>query len=473
MSDVVARHTKRCQLFIWAVNLTTLAALVTGQIHDARSAIFEQTNNGQMIEVAGGVFGSTPPGVNPDFRRSVSPEASADGGKVAGNRRHPARAAPSAGAARRNAKAPRALRTVMTTRRTLPAPRNLSKNLSARQLQMRALAAHVARRYARHRGVRKVRMSEDAFVRLFTTMIHRESGFNPRAVSPVGARGLGQLMPRTARQLGVRNSFSARENLEGAATYLTGMLDKFGSVELALAAYNAGPHAVTKYGGIPPYRETRQYVSDISHGTRHAPRSAYAYSGFGERKSLRTLASGRGAFEPLADAVRSQRSAPAAVRSFDTVLRTDKRSVGWQSGRTRATASATSPNKYLFDALRELFSGRPASGQPVSAARTVAQVQAMPQAKRLRAQKQAKQLAAKRMAKARQASAYPKAKATARGRANASAKAAARELNKARAAARELTNAKSKATSHGRAKDGAARGGKKGNGSARGGKKAR
>jgi soluble lytic murein transglycosylase-like protein len=139
---------------------------------------------------------------------------------------------------------------------------------------MRQLAANVARTYAEAPGVTRARLDRDTFVDLFTTMIHRESNFNPRAVSSTGAGGLGQLMPATARELGVCNVFSAQENLEGAARYLTSMLDKFGSPELALAAYNAGPAAVQKYGGVPPYHETYQYIADIFNGVRRAP-SAY------------------------------------------------------------------------------------------------------------------------------------------------------------------------------------------------------
>jgi soluble lytic murein transglycosylase-like protein len=91
-----------------------------------------------------------------------------------------------------------------------------------------------------------------------------ESGFDSRAVSPKGARGLMQLMPGTARQLGVRDVFDPAENLMAGARYLRKMLDEFdGDLNLALAAYNAGPEAVRRHGGVPNYRETKDYVSRV------------------------------------------------------------------------------------------------------------------------------------------------------------------------------------------------------------------
>jgi hypothetical protein len=91
-----------------------------------------------------------------------------------------------------------------------------------------------------------------------------ESAFDHLAVSSKGARGLMQLMPDTARRMGVSDAFDARQNIFGGVRYLRLMLDTFGGdVRLAAAAYNAGPNAVTRYGGVPPYRETRGYVQKI------------------------------------------------------------------------------------------------------------------------------------------------------------------------------------------------------------------
>ena len=100
--------------------------------------------------------------------------------------------------------------------------------------------------------------------RLLVAVARRESRFNPNAVSPVGACGIMQLMPATARYLGINNIFDARQNVFGGARYLRTLLDTFhGDLDLTLAAYNAGPGAVQKYNGVPPFRETRNYVSSI------------------------------------------------------------------------------------------------------------------------------------------------------------------------------------------------------------------
>ncbi len=99
-------------------------------------------------------------------------------------------------------------------------------------------------------------------VNLFYRLVRQESGWNPNAVSSKGAIGLGQLMPVTAQRLGV-DPRDAGENLEGSARYLSQQYRRFGSWRLALAAYNAGPEAVEKYSGIPPYRETENYVRAI------------------------------------------------------------------------------------------------------------------------------------------------------------------------------------------------------------------
>ena len=100
--------------------------------------------------------------------------------------------------------------------------------------------------------------------RLIVAVARRESRFNASAVSPVGACGVMQLMPATARYLGVKNVFDARESVFAGAKYLRSLLDTFhGDLDLTLAAYNAGPGAVQKYNGVPPFRETRAYISSI------------------------------------------------------------------------------------------------------------------------------------------------------------------------------------------------------------------
>ncbi|HEY3054453.1 MAG TPA: lytic transglycosylase domain-containing protein [Thermoanaerobaculia bacterium] len=97
--------------------------------------------------------------------------------------------------------------------------------------------------------------------RLVAAICRRESAFNPNAVSRVGAGGIMQLMPATARYLGVSDVFDARQNVFAGTRYLRTLLDAFnGDMDLAVAAYNAGPGAVRKYNGIPPYAETRAYV---------------------------------------------------------------------------------------------------------------------------------------------------------------------------------------------------------------------
>lgn len=247
--------------------IVALAWLATGSAETAHSAVFEQLISGTVIPMGGGLTDKS------TLQEPVDDEHGepfiAHVSTLLPTRGSPQRGSvieddPVAGLSVPDA-ALRKLITDVRNRTSLPKPRALSVELSSEQLRMRRLAIDVGTRFANAPGVSRAALDRKAFVALFATMIHRESNFNPRAISPAGARGLGQLMPATARALGVCDVFSPRENLEGAATYLTSMLEQFGSPAMALAAYNAGPGAVARHRGIPPYRETRQYVADIIH----------------------------------------------------------------------------------------------------------------------------------------------------------------------------------------------------------------
>jgi len=103
---------------------------------------------------------------------------------------------------------------------------------------------------------------------LVEALVRVESNYDPFAVSPKGAMGLMQLMPRTAERFQVTNAFDPRQNLEGGTRYLSELLTRYGEARLALAAYNAGEQAVDRYQGVPPYHETRQYVGRILESLR-------------------------------------------------------------------------------------------------------------------------------------------------------------------------------------------------------------
>lgn len=112
--------------------------------------------------------------------------------------------------------------------------------------------------------IEKISAKYDVDAALVKAVIKAESNFNPKAVSSAGAQGLMQLMPSTAAGLGVMDAFDPEQNVDGGVRFLCDLLKRYsGSVELALAAYNAGPGAVDRYGGIPPYQETQTYVNRV------------------------------------------------------------------------------------------------------------------------------------------------------------------------------------------------------------------
>jgi soluble lytic murein transglycosylase-like protein len=130
----------------------------------------------------------------------------------------------------------------------------------------------VSRRAAAYQGlIEEHAAAHDVSPALVSAVIQAESAFNPRARSHKGAMGLMQLMPATAAELGVRDPYDPRENIRAGVAYLKQLLVKYADEALALAAYNAGPAAVARYGTIPPYRETRNYVEKIRKATDAEP----------------------------------------------------------------------------------------------------------------------------------------------------------------------------------------------------------
>jgi hypothetical protein len=167
--------------------------------------------------------------------------------------------------------------------------------------------------------------------RLVKSVMLVESNFNPRAVSPKGARGLMQLMPGTARRYGVRDSFDPHENIRGGTAYLSDLLGMFdGDLVRTLAAYNAGEGAVQRYRGVPPYRETQEYVR----------RAMLVYSGDG--KAGPVLAGG---FKGMSTSSSRRTAAPVKLHREEGVLLISNLGNLPSAGRTAPVLGRVSANR--------------------------------------------------------------------------------------------------------------------------------
>jgi len=146
---------------------------------------------------------------------------------------------------------------------------------------------------------------------LIKAVMHTESGFNVNARSPVGAQGLMQLMPATARRFNVTNAFDAQQNIFAGAKYLSWLLKRFGgNTQMALAAYNAGEGNVDKYGGIPPFRETQDYVRRVTSRYQNLYSSSSGFSSFSNTSAQVTSQSSN-----LVENTTAQIAAPAPKHS--------------------------------------------------------------------------------------------------------------------------------------------------------------
>ncbi|HEY6392247.1 MAG TPA: lytic transglycosylase domain-containing protein [Bryobacteraceae bacterium] len=169
-----------------------------------------------------------------------------------------------------DARTGRLVRSIVVASRPVP-----SRVVSNQAVDIEALSPVATAPDSAVRGmVEEAAKTFDVSPALVDSVIQVESNYNPNAVSPKGARGLMQLMPATARRFGVKNSFDAKQNIEGGVRYLKFLQQTFKDDRLAIAAYNAGEGAVAKYGNVPPYPETMNYVAKVGKKYGQARRAA-------------------------------------------------------------------------------------------------------------------------------------------------------------------------------------------------------